>query len=126
MLKQAVRLACAKRIGCVSEEDYRRAQDLLDVRLRQLRAATNESVPAGEVEGAFAFGVERASTQTDEEAWAALGDHTHLDDDGPIPLTQPVVVPPFPVDALPKVYANMASAVAEATRPIQRWPPHRH
>ena len=36
--------------------------------------------------------------------------------DPPIPLTDPVVVPAFPVDALPAVIADMVDAVAEATQ----------
>jgi replicative DNA helicase len=36
--------------------------------------------------------------------------------DQPVPLTDPVVLPPFPVDALPEPVAAMVSAVAEATQ----------
>jgi replicative DNA helicase len=37
-------------------------------------------------------------------------------DDDPIPLTQPVQIPPFPVDSLPKPVADMVKATAEATQ----------
>ena len=77
VLKQTVRLACAVRLGCVSQTDWRRAQKLLDKRLRELRAATGEKVPHYEVPAAMRFGIERAATKTDEQAWAELGDHEH-------------------------------------------------
>lgn len=35
---------------------------------------------------------------------------------GPIPLTQAIKVPPFPVDALPETFASMVCNVAEATQ----------
>jgi replicative DNA helicase len=39
-----------------------------------------------------------------------------MDDPDPIPLTQQVDIPPFPVDSLPKPIADMVNAVAEATQ----------
>jgi hypothetical protein len=75
--KQAVRLACAVRLGCISETDWREAQILLDKRLRQLRNATGEKTPRREVPGAFRFGIDKAATKTDEQARAELGDHAH-------------------------------------------------
>ena len=48
----------------------------------------------------------------------AQSDSAEADDDlsEPIPLITRVAVPPFPVDALPKVIADMVTAVAEATQ----------
>ena len=37
-------------------------------------------------------------------------------DDEPIPLIQPVPIPPFPVDAFPEAIADMVNEVAEATQ----------
>ena len=42
-------------------------------------------------------------------------DETLFDGD-PIPLTQPVTIPPFPVDSLPEPIAEMVHAVSEATQ----------
>jgi replicative DNA helicase len=36
--------------------------------------------------------------------------------DDPIPLIQPVRLPPFPVDAFPDSVADMVNALAEATQ----------
>src|SRR5262249_5588888 len=38
------------------------------------------------------------------------------EDTAPVPLTRPVPIPPFPVDALPAPVAAMVHAVAEATQ----------
>jgi hypothetical protein len=88
-----------------------------------LRAVTNEVVGRLEVANALAYGAETAATKTDDEARAELGDHPH---DGPGPTEQleepiplvgnPVEVPPFPVDALPEVFARKVAELAEATQ----------
>jgi hypothetical protein len=122
LLKQAVRLACGWRSGCLTETDYRRAATLLGQRLAELRAATGQQAGRFEVANALAFGVEAAAAKTDDEARAELGDHIHdtpgtpnLDE--PIPLiNNPVEVPPFPVDALPPVFARKVTELAEATQ----------
>ncbi len=75
--KQAVRLACAHMLGCISESDWGRAQKLLGKRLSNLRAATGETVPQLEIPGVFKLGIERASAKTEDQARAELGDHDH-------------------------------------------------
>jgi putative DNA primase/helicase len=75
--KQAVRLACAHMLGCISETDWCRAQKLLGKRLSKLRAATGETVPAYEIPGVFTLGIKQASAKTDDQARAELGGHEH-------------------------------------------------
>jgi putative DNA primase/helicase len=75
--KQAVRLACAYRLGCISENDWHRAQKLLKKGLVELRAASGETVPKYEIPGAFKLGIKRASAKTDEQARAELDNHKH-------------------------------------------------
>jgi hypothetical protein len=123
LLKQAVRLACGSRLGCLAESDYPRAGQLLGQRLIELRAATGEQVGRLEVGNALQFGVEVTAGKTDGEARAELGNHIHDGTGGPaefeepIPLAPDIVdVPPFPVDALPEVIANMVTELAEATQ----------
>jgi hypothetical protein len=77
LLKEAVRLACAWRLGCITEPDYRRAGQLLEQRLTQLRAATKQQAGRFEVANAIKFGVEVAAAKTDGQARTELGDHTH-------------------------------------------------
>ncbi len=77
VLKQAVRLACARRLGCISETGWRRAEQLLAARLEELRAETGQTVPEYEVPAAMEFGIDRASTKTDAQARAELNDHKH-------------------------------------------------
>ena len=51
------------------------------------------------------------------KVWAAWEpDEQARENDGPIPLTQAVQVPPFPVDALPGPIADHVRAIAEATQ----------
>jgi hypothetical protein len=78
-LKQAVRLACGWRLGCLTDADYRRAGQLLGQRLAELRAATGQQVGRFEIANAFTFGVEVTAGKTDGQARAELGDHTHDD-----------------------------------------------
>ncbi len=75
---QAVRLACAWKLGCISENDYARAQQLIHDRLVKLRAHTGEAVPPYEVPSLIQYGIERAATKTLPEARDELGGHKHL------------------------------------------------
>ena len=75
---QAVRLACAWRLGCISENDYARVQQLIDDRLVELRVHTGEAVPPYEIPSLFQYGIERAATKTVREALNELGRHRHL------------------------------------------------
>jgi P4 family phage/plasmid primase-like protien len=75
---QAVRLACAWMVGCITENDYARAQQLINDRLVELRAHTNEAVPPYEVPSLFHYGIDRAATKTAQQAREELGCHKHL------------------------------------------------
>jgi replicative DNA helicase len=124
LTSQSVRLACAHRLGCVTESDWRRARGVLEARFAQLCTGNLRRAPGRfEVAAAWRFGIERASVKTEDQARAELGGHPHDDTgddyypDEPIPLAPNTVdVPPFPVDALPPVYADMATELAEATQ----------
>ncbi|MCV7259199.1 DNA primase family protein [Mycobacterium shimoidei] len=78
LLSQSVRLACALRYGCMAEEDYQRAQELLEKRLTQLRGETGETVPRWEVPSAWRYGIDRAASKADADVAAELHDHKHL------------------------------------------------
>jgi hypothetical protein len=54
----------------------------------------------------------------DADSAEAMSDDEMPDppEDAPIPLTQQVYIPPFPVDELPKSIGDMVAAVAEATQ----------
>ena len=79
LMSQAVRLACAVRLGCLSASDYSTARNLVEQRLIQLRAETGEGVPEVEVPAAFEYGIELAACKTDEQVRAELGDHKHAE-----------------------------------------------
>jgi hypothetical protein len=119
---QAVKLTCARRLGCITQTDWDNARTLLNKRLTELRAATGESVPRHEIGGLFKLGLERTAAKTEEQARAELGSHIH-DTAGPTEFEDPIAlvgnlveVPPFPVDALPTVFARKITELAEATQ----------
>lgn len=75
LVSQAVRLACARRLGRITESDYRQATEALEARFKELlRTHGDRRDPTpGEVPGALAWGVWRASTLTDEQAADEVG-----------------------------------------------------
>lgn len=76
-LKQAVRLACAVRQGCITESDWCAAQERMHSRLVQLRKETGEKVPAYEVPSMFEWAIGKAAEKTDAEVAEELGGHKH-------------------------------------------------
>jgi hypothetical protein len=66
LLKQSVRLACARRLGWITETDYRRAQQLLAQRFTELvRTTEPRREPLRfELSGAEKYGIAKASTKT--------------------------------------------------------------
>jgi hypothetical protein len=82
LVSQSVRLACACRLGCLTEADLDRARELLEARFTQLCAGGEPPRAPGrfEVAAAWRFGIERASAKTDEQARTELGRHVHEDD----------------------------------------------
>lgn len=81
LLSQNVRLACAHRFGCLSEDDLEQARKLLDERFVWLVRNTSPRREPKRYEcgGAKDFGVKRAATKTDDEARGELGGHGHND-----------------------------------------------
>lgn len=75
LVSQAVRLACARRLGRITGSDYRQATEALEARFKELlRTHGDRRDPTpGEVPGALAWGVWRASTLTDELATDEVG-----------------------------------------------------
>ena len=113
LCSQSVRLACACRLGCLTEADLQRALEALGARFAQLCTAGEPQRAPGrfEVAAAWRFGIERASTKTDEAARAELGGHRHDDE----PEDQPV--DPAAADAdgaelLDRVHAALTKYVA--------------
>jgi hypothetical protein len=78
LVGQAVRLAAAHRLGCITETDHAAARRALAARFRGLLKANpaREETP-GEVAAAFAWGIARCAGFTDERALAELGKHPH-------------------------------------------------
>ena len=93
LLNQSVRLACAWRLGCITEADHRNGYEGLARRIVELRSATGEFVPGHELVKAFAFGAEIAATKTYDEARRELGGHKHRwpAPDHPYKCAKPVV-----------------------------------
>jgi hypothetical protein len=121
---QHIRLACAHRLGCITEADHRAAQDSLARRLGEAVCSTDpqREPKKFEIADMRKHGAARAAAKTDEQARAELGDHVHdttgpIEFEDPIPLVGNLVeVPPFPVDALPTVFARKVTELAEATQ----------
>ncbi len=81
LLSQYVRLACAHRLGCITEADYKQAQANLEARFAELVAGFGEprKVKKYEHRDARKCAIGKAAAKTDEQARGELGDHTHPD-----------------------------------------------
>src|SRR4051794_8949827 len=79
LVAATVRLACARRYGCLTEEEYRRAVKVLTLRMEQLCAHQEpvRKVARGEITGALAWGQAKAASLSDERVREELGDHEH-------------------------------------------------
>jgi hypothetical protein len=79
LCSQEVRLACAHRLGCVTEADYRRGRDVLQRRHRQLldTAEPRRKLKRFEFADAHKLGLRRAAEKTDKQASAELAGHSH-------------------------------------------------
>lgn len=78
LLSQAIRLATMGRLGCLTENGYNEAVEVLEDRFHELlqRAPTREPGD-GEVARALRDGAQRAAAKSDEEARKELGNHRH-------------------------------------------------
>jgi hypothetical protein len=77
MMSKQVRLCCAWLLGCITEADLLRAQDLIYQRLCDLRELTGETVAGHEVSAALEYATNVVACKTEDDARAELGDHTH-------------------------------------------------
>lgn len=85
-ISQTTRLAAAHRAGCIAEQDYVEARELLEARfLTVLQNSSPRRGPQhGEVFNGFARGIENVEAKEDDEVSAELGDHQHLPSDADI------------------------------------------
>jgi hypothetical protein len=81
MLSKTIRLACAYRMGCVSEVDHKAAVDALEARFTEVLADPRFGTPRAprprEFAGLVKDGIDSAAAKTDEEARDELGGHEH-------------------------------------------------
>src|SRR5262249_32201345 len=75
-----VRLACAHRLGCITEADYQRARQILADLLDELVRNTDprRRVRKYEIADMIKYAIAKVAAKTDDEARAELGGH----DDG--------------------------------------------
>ncbi len=83
MLGQAVRLACARRLGCIAATDVPKAQKALTAAFERILATVGPARQQApyEAQGALQWGVARVEAMTEDQARAELGDHRHQGDD---------------------------------------------
>ncbi|MFH5822273.1 AAA family ATPase [Georgenia sp. AZ-5] len=98
LVSQAVKLAAAHRLGCITAADHAAAWQALAARFRHLLTTgqARREHPR-EVQDAAAWGVTAAACMTEDRARAELGNHKHRGDDlaGLVDLSQapPVLAP---------------------------------
>jgi hypothetical protein len=82
-----VRLACAHRLGCLTEADYQRGRKILEDRFTALCQTTEPRRQpkrfeiAGKKHSAREYGITKAAAKTEEQASTELGGHSHADVD---------------------------------------------
>ena len=81
MLSKTTRLACAYRMGCVTEADHKAAVDALEARFTEVLASTQPSRAPRQREfaGLIKDGIGKAAAKTDAEARDDFGKHDHDD-----------------------------------------------
>lgn len=79
LISQTTRLACARRLGCLTEADHRAAMSALNQRMAELLATTEpvRKLAPGELEDAHAWAVARVSAMSDSHIQRELGNHKH-------------------------------------------------
>lgn len=83
LLSQSVKLACAHRLGCITEDDQLRAKTFLAERFTEIVATTEPRRKPrkyeieGKVWSARGYGIKRAAAKTDAQARKELGNHEH-------------------------------------------------
>jgi hypothetical protein len=115
LCSQEVRLACAWRLGCITEADYQRGRETLARRHTEILHTTDprRQVKKFEFRDAHKLGIKRASEKTVEEAQQELGGwsgHTHAPGNGPAaegkPAQQDTEVPPVSLDEAHTVFTK--------------------
>jgi hypothetical protein len=88
MMSQATRLACAHRLGCISETDHETAVERLAERFVYLLEHTQipRAPQRGEVSEGLSWGVAKAASKTEAEARKELGNHLHQETPAPTAL----------------------------------------
>jgi len=100
LVAQSVRLACAHRRGCLTEEQLQESASCLESRFgKRLNVGSKRSATPGEVRAALSWGLFKASTLSDDYVRNELGDHTHLGD-----KTPPAALPYVSLDAVHAVF----------------------
>jgi hypothetical protein len=83
LVSQCVRLASAMRLGCFDEDGFLEAVRLLEASFTEMCehgiGGLSRDVQYNEIADAFDAGVARAEAKTEEECWAELGDHEHIE-----------------------------------------------
>jgi hypothetical protein len=80
-----IRLACAHRLGCLTEADHQRGRKILENRFTKLCQTTEPRREpkrfeiAGKKHSAREYGMTKAAAKTGEQASAELGGHSHAD-----------------------------------------------
>lgn len=81
LLSQKVRLACAHRLGCITESDYRAAITALERRFTEIVQSSLYGTPREpkrfEFRDTSRCAIRKAAAKTDDQARAELGNHTH-------------------------------------------------
>lgn len=79
LLRHAVRLAAARRLGCLAAADVQRGQDALTAAFTRIVATVPPVRPVAprELSVALSWGVAKVETKPEEAVWAELGGHTH-------------------------------------------------
>jgi len=102
LVGQSVRLACAHRWGCLTEEQLQAAESCLESRFGTwLNVGSKRSATPGEVRAALTWGRFKASTLSDDYVRRELGDHTHPGD-----RTPPRALPYVSLDAVHEVFSR--------------------
>ena len=91
-----IRLFCALRNGCVSADDFQRAQQILDDVLTELVTTTEprRNVRLYEFHELRKYGIVRTASKTDDEVHAELGCHNHPGVNVPAPAANGQQPPP--------------------------------
>ena len=81
LVSQAIRLAAAHRLGCITQDTQETATSALAARYRQLLFADGYAKQAEgrtEIIDALDWGIEQVQTKTEAQAKAELGGHDHI------------------------------------------------